>query len=860
MFVIKRDGSQQSFSIEKVKAAVLRCLVEGCNESVSTSGEVAEDVCLCVTTWLKSLDETQVVSVEDIQDHIEKCLMQLDEFEAAKRYILYREEHRKLREKDVVETTEAKNKGIQVVKRDGEVAPLSLHKVRAVITNACAGIYEDKVDDLLDAVVPYFKDGMTTEAIQQLLMRVAVEKTSVKEPLWQKISGRFLLYDMYKRASINRKQPHELGYGNFYQLLVTLRETQDSRGNRLYGPHILNAYSKEEIDELEAYIKPERDGLFKYIGLKHLKDRYLIKGFNNEVMELPQECFMGVAMYLAQKEEDKIRWAKEFYDVLSKHQITLGTPTLKNARTEHPQLSSCFIEAVDDNLWSIYEVNTDFAKISKLGGGMGIYVGKVRGKGSDIRGVKNAAGGTVPWIKNYNNTAVAVDQLGTRSGSTVVSQDVWHIEILEFLDLKTNNGDERMKAHDIFPCVNVPDAFWKAVEEDDDWYLFCPHEIRKHMGLSLEDFWGEEWEHIYEHCIADESIPRKTVKAKDIARPMLRSQFETGGPFIFNRDIANRLNPNKHCGMIPSTNLCVEMCQNFKPVKLLEETIVEDQIRRVLEVDSIVTCNLLSYNLGVIYDDDALAYVVSVGVRMEDNAIDVNELPIAAATITNKKYRSIGMGTQGYHHHLTQKGIAWESDEHLEYVDAMYEKLNYYAIRASSNLAKERGSYPMFEGSDWQTGEYFRLRGYNSPKWKELEASVAANGLRNGYLLAVAPNGSTAIIIGETASTDPVTERVYVEGKKRDMVPVAVPDLTPETFWLYKPAHLIDQKWSVRAAGRRQKHIDQSQSFNLYIDPDTIKARDLLDLYLLAWKEGVKTIYYVRSRSTNIEECTACSA
>lgn len=730
------------------------------------------------------------------------------------------------------------------------------------VARACDPIYPHRADELIAEARPLLREAMSPAERYDLVARLAVEKTSVEEPDWQYVAGRILLRKLYGEAAAHRGLA-EPGYGDFYELACRLHRTRDAAGNRIYGAYLLEAYTEAEIRELGAYIRPERDALFTYVGLHHLADRYLIRGFGGEVLELPQERYMHVAMHLASVEADRVGWAKRFYDVLSRHEMTVATPTFRNAATPCPQLASCFIDTVDDSLQSIYDTNQAFAQVSKHGGGMGIYLGKLRARGAAIRGRKGAAAGVVPWVRNYNDTAVAVDQLGARKGAVSVWLDVWHREIFEFLALKLNQGDERMRAHDVFPGVCIPDAFMRAVEQDADWYLFCPHEVRTAMGESLEDAWGAEWERRYARCVAaarDGRLGATAVKARDVARAMLKSQYETGGPFVFFRDTANRLNPNKHAGMIYCSNLCTEIAQNQKPTRLVEQTDDGAVITCRWQAGDFVVCNLASVNLARVHTEAAIARVVPLAVRMMDNGIDLTFYPVPQARITNRKYRAVGLGTHGYHEMLARLGIPWETERHLEQADAVFELLNYYAVKTSAELAAEKGCYPLFEGSDWQSGEYFRLRGYTSDRWQAL-ARQAARGMRNAYLLAVAPTGSTSLLCGTTASVDPVYDRLYHEGKRDQVIPLAAPGLSPKTYLYYTPAHQIDQTWSVRAAAVRQRHIDQSQSFNLYIRPD-VTGKELLNLYLQAWKSGLKTVYYVRSRSLEVTdaECEACQA
>ena len=547
--------------------------------------------------------------------------------------------------------------------------------------------------------------------------------------------------------------------------------------------------------------------------------------------------------------------------------VTMATPTLSNARKPYHQLSSCFIDTVPDSLDGIYRSIDNFAKVSKFGGGMGLYFGKVRAVGSPIRGFMGAAGGIIRWIKLANDTAVAVDQLGVRQGSVAVYLDVWHKDIPEFLQLRTNNGDDRMKAHDVFPAVCYPDLFWKTVRDDINasWHLMCPHEILKTKGYALEDFYGEEWEKRYKDCVADSRINKREIPIKELVRLILKSAVETGTPFAFNRDHANKTNPNPHKGMIYCSNLCTEISQNMSGIKHKNIEIKTEDGDTVVATTTIpgdfVVCNLASLVLGNIdvNDEKEIDTIVSSAVRALDNVIDLNFYPIPYAQITNSRYRSIGLGASGYHHALAKNGIAWESEEHLNFADKVFERINYAAIKASSQIAKEKGAYSYFEGSDWQTGEYFKKRNYVDEKWKTLAEEVKSNGMRNAYLLAVAPTSSTSIIAGTTAGVDPIMNKYFLEEKKGSLMPRVAPSLSPETYWLYKNAHNIEQGWSIRAAGLRQRHIDQAQSVNLYITNEFTFSK-VLSLYVKAWEEGLKSIYYVRSRSLEVEECESCSS
>ena len=473
----------------------------------------------------------------------------------------------------------------------------------------------------------------------------------------------------------------------------------------------------------------------------------------------------------------------------------------------------------------------------------------------------------IRWIKLVNDTAVAVDQLGMRQGAAAVYLDVWHKDLPEFLQLRTNNGDDRMKAHDIFPGVCYPDLFWKMAKEslDQDWYQMCPHEIKAAKGYCLEDSYGAEWEERYWDCVKDRRISKRTVLLKDVVRMILKSAVETGTPFAFNRDLVDGANPNSHKGMIYCSNLCTEIAQNMEAIETVSTEIVDQDgdtvIVNTTRAGEFVVCNLASLCLGNIdvTRGREVEEIVSCAVRALDNVIDLNFYPLPYAKVTNRRYRSIGLGVSGYHHMLAKHGIRWESEEHIVFADQVFERINYAAVKASSAIGAEKGSYAYFQGSEWQTGEYFEKRGYVSGRWRELARTVAEQGMRNAYLMAVAPTSSTSILSGTTAGLDPVMKRFYLEEKKNSIMPRVAPELTMGTFWLYKSAYTIDQTYTVRAAGARQRHIDQAQSVNLYITNE-YTMRQLLNLYILAWEQGVKTLYYVRSRSLEVEECESCSS
>lgn len=672
---------------------------------------------------------------------------------------------------------------------------------------------------------------------------------------WTFVAARIYLQDVYARQESVRGAKAYTDFADNVERLV-------EKG--LYASVLIEKYSREELEEIATFLNPERDKLFTYIGLKTLMDRYVAVDFNKEPVELPQERWLIIAMTLMQNETEKrLEKIAEAYWAMSSLYMTVATPTLANAGKPHGQLSSCFIDTVDDSLLGIYNSNTDIANLSKYGGGIGVYMGKVRSRGSSIRGFKGASSGVLPWIKQLNNTAVSVDQLGQRQGAIAVYLDVWHKDIFTFLDLKLNNGDDRLRAHDIFTGVCLPDLFMEQVEARGDWHLFDPHEVRTVMGYSLEDYYDEtkgagSFRDKYEECANHSELTKETVPAIEIMKRIMRSQLETGTPFMFYRDEVNRMNPNKHEGMVYSSNLCTEITQNMSPTEFESVTLEDDIVVTRSKPGDFVVCNLSSVNLGRAVAADVLERLITIQVRMLDNVIDLNKIPVVQAQRTNSRYRGIGLGTFGWHHLLALKNIQWESDEAVIYANELYERIAYLTIKASMELAIEKGAYPLFEGSDWQTGKYFEERGYDTKEWRELRIDVATNGMRNGYLMAVAPNSSTSVIAGSTASIDPIFKPFYHEEKKDYKLPVIAPDLDHNTYDVYRrSAYIVDQRWSIKQNAARQRHIDQAISFNIYV-PNNIRASVLLELHVQAWKSGMKSTYYMRSTASDIEECEWC--
>ena len=797
--------------------------------------------------------------------------------------------------------------GITVIKRNGRREALDISKIRKYTKAACEGLSGVDFAELeLDAKLQ-FRDGITTAEIQETLIKTAVDKIDVDRPNWNFVAARLFLYDLYHRVT---------GFTGYNHL----REYFE-RGEK-EGRILLGLKEKYDLDDLNDYIKSERDLQFTYLGIKTLYDRYIIKDRNNNPIELPQQLFMGVAMFLAQNEtnpenipdEDKDKvdlsdpksirgyWAKKFYDVISKFEVMVATPTLSNARTTRHQLSSCYVGSMNDNIEGIFDDYKEMALLSKFGGGIGWDVSKIRALGSFIDNHKNAAGGVIPWLKITNDIAIAVDQLGTRKGAIAVYIEPWHMDILDFLDLKKNSGEERRRAHDLFPALWIPDLFMKRVEEDGLWTLFDPYETK-----DLTDLYGEEFEKRYIEYENDPNITKETIKAKELWKKILLEYYETGNPFLCFKDNANRRNQNNHAGIIRSSNLCTEIYQNTEPnhykVKVTyedgsselfeeEEDVVVNhgeikftkKAKKITSIDEIngkkvyivekvavsgktAVCNLASVNLSKVNTPEKIAEVVPIVIRMLDNVIDLNYYPVRKTKDTNLKNRAIGLGAMGEAQLLAERQIFWGSEKHLKLIDEVFEGISYWAIKTSAALAKEKGIYPEFEGSRWSKGilpidtaneeakKLIQRDLFSSMKydWESLREEVK-KGMRNGYLMAIAPTSSISILTGTTQTIEPVYKRKWYEENLSGLIPVVVPNLSADTWMFYTSAYELDQKILVKAAAIRQKWVDQGQSLNIFITTDKASGKYLHEIYTLGWKLGLKSFYYLRSQSPEFNE------
>lgn len=769
---------------------------------------------------------------------------------------------------------------MKVIKRNGRVEELDISKIRKHTTDAVAGIENVNLSELeVDAKIQ-FRDNITTEEIQQTLIKTAVDKIDIDRPNWTFVAARLFLYDLY----------HKVARFSGYNHLKDYFAKGEKEGRILLG-----LKEKYDLEDLNSYIRPERDMNFTYLGIKTLYDRYLLKDKNSKPIELPQHMFMAISMFLAQNEKDAQFWAKKFYDLLSTFEVMLATPTLSNARTTRHQLSSCYIGSTPDNIEGIFDSYKEMALLSKFGGGIGWDWAKVRAMGGSIDGHKNAAGGIIPFLKITNDIAVAVDQLGTRKGAIAVYIEPWHMDVVDFLDLRKNSGEERRRAHEIFPALWINDLFMKRVSNDENWTLFDPCDVS-----DLADCFGQEFEEKYQAYEEDENISKSIISAKELWKKILTNYFESGMPFLCFKDSANKVNPNNHLGLIRSSNLCTEIFQNTKPdyykIKVLykdgtfdtfdeEEEVQVDKgylkkAKKITALDTLkgkeifivekeriegqtAVCNLASVNLSKINTKEDLARVIPIALRMLDNVIDLNFYPHAKVKRTNLETRSIGLGIMGEAQMLSQKEIFWGSQEHLDFIDELMEEFSYNVISASNALAEEKGSYPAFAGSKWSQGIFpfdqanekaqALTERKESCDWQNLREKVKKSGMRNAYLMAIAPTSSISILVGTTQTIEPVYKRKWFEQNLSGMIPVVVPNLNLNTWNFYPSAYDLDQRLLVKAAAIRQKWIDQGQSLNIFISLDKASGGYLNEIYNLAWQLGIKSTYYLRSQSPETE-------
>ncbi len=887
--VIKRNGTVVPFELSKISVAITKAFlaVEGGNAAASsriheTVARLAEQV---TATFQRRMPSGGTIHIEDIQDQVELCLMRAGEHKIARDYVIYREEQARKRaaKQALSPATQAAAGNINVIQLDGSSAPLDLDRIHTIVSEACFDLADVSETRILDEALKNLYDGVTAAELSTSLVITA--RTMIEqEPNYTYVAAR-LLCDNLRAEALNF-------------LGVATSATQADMATRY--AQALPAYIEKgvelellapnlkdfDLERLGQALLPERDLQFTYLGLQTLYDRYFIHSDDVRI-ELPQIFFMRVAMGLATREDDKNARAIEFYQLLSSFDYMSSTPTLFNAGTLRPQLSSCYLTTVPDDLHGIYGAIQDNAMLSKFAGGLGNDWTPVRALGAYIKGTNGKSQGVVPFLKVVNDTAVAVNQGGKRKGAVCSYLETWHLDIEEFVELRKNTGDDRRRTHDMNTANWIPDLFMKRVFDGGEWTLFSPNDVP-----DLHDLYGKAFEERYEQY---EAMTRsgelklfKTLKAENLWRKMLGMLFETGHPWMTFKDPCNLRSPQQHVGVVHSSNLCTEITLNTNK-------------------DEIAVCNLGSVNLpqhvgenGL--DLDKLRRTVRTAVRMLDNVIDINYYSVPQAENSNMLHRPVGLGLMGFQDALYKQHIAYGSDEAVTFADRSMEAISYYAIEASSELAGERGAYSSFPGSLWSQGvfpidsldrlieqrgaDYIQVDRSQTLDWPTLRDTVKSRGMRNSNVMAIAPTATIANITGVSQSIEPTYQNLYVKsnlsGEFTVVNPYLVKDLKARGLWdkvmvndlkyydgsvhaidrvpsdlkaIYATAFEVEPRWLVDAASRRQKWIDQAQSLNLYINNANGKKLDIT--YRMAWYSGLKTTYYLRSlAATGTEKST----
>ena len=763
-----------------------------------------------------------------------------------------------------------------VIERDGSKSPFDATKIRKAITWAVRDLKVNPLE-LESKFHLNLRDNIKTSELQETLINCALSLTNIEnlENLeWRFAAARLLLLDLYKKARVHRshlkfKDDGPLDFGSFYDFVKLAVE------KGVYEDTILKEYTSEELEEIGKIRTMSYDRQFDYAGINLLKSRYLMK-LNEEIFELPQDMYLTLALFLAvpEKKDNRLEMAKQFYHNFASRKISPATPILLNLRRKSGNLASCFITAMDDSLDSIYYTLEQVAQISKNAGGVGVNVSRVRCLGSYIQNIKGVSGGVVPWIKLINDTAVAVDQLGSRSGAVTVALDVWHRDVERFLHIQSENGDLRTKSFDVFPQLVMCDEFLRRVENNEKWTLLDPYEVKKKYEVSLPEIYGEEFEKHYkmlENC--DDLELKKVVGAKELFKVFLKTAVETGLPYVFFKDTANRVNPNSHIGMIGNCNLCCESFSNFSPSSVGIRKLSDDRksiTQKISDVGEVHTCNLVSLNLAELNTDEELEMATKLSVRILDNAIEITKPPIPESEKHNYEYRILGIGSLGLADWLAKRGISYHASS--QKVDELFEKIALAGTGASCDLARERGTYFHYKGSMWERGLFFGKdeswfdKFSTQPlKWRELREKVQKWGLRNGGLFAIAPNTSTSLLVGASASVLPIYRKFFLDKGSKGSVPVCPPFLDEKTFWSYVENQNVNQQHVVDIVSHIQKWTDQGISMEILLNlQGGMNAKDVYDLYMSAWKKGCKAVYYARSITKVVEEreseeCVSCS-
>ena len=890
--VIKRNGTVVPYTDDKIAVAMTKAFLAVEGGSAAASPRIRELVTELTdqvsATFKRRFPSGGTIHIEDIQDQVELALMRSGEHKVARDYVLYREERARLRAQTrAQQAAPAAESNIQVVADDGSRRPLDVARIRTLVLEACADMADVDAERIIREAMNNMYDGISEHDVATAL-QIAARTLVEEEPNYTYVTARLLLDELRSEALRFLDVGADSGY----------RATQSEMSERY--PQAFAAFIERGIElellapelsafdlkELGAALKPERDLNFTYLGLQTLYDRYFIHS-DGVRFELPQVFFMRVAMGLAGREDNPNARAIEFYDLMSSFDYMSSTPTLFNAGTLRPQLSSCFLTTVPDDLDGIYSAIRDNALLSKWAGGLGNDWTQVRALGSYIKGTNGKSQGVVPFLKVVNDTAVAVNQGGKRKGAVCSYLETWHLDIEEFIELRKNTGDDRRRTHDMNTANWIPDLFMKRVFEDGEWTLFSPNEVP-----DLHDLYGRAFEKRYQEYEAltrgGEMTLFKRVRAQDLWRKMLSMLFETGHPWITFKDSCNIRSPQQHVGVVHSSNLCTEITLNTSK-------------------EEVAVCNLGSVNLAAhIVDGELdlkkLKKTVRTAVRMLDNVIDINYYSVPQARNSNMRHRPVGLGVMGFQDALYKQRIAYGSNAAVAFADVSMEAISYFAIDASCKLAKERGAYPSFSGSLWSRGilpidslkllkqergdEYLDVDGNTTQDWEKLRAKVQIHGMRNSNVMAIAPTATIANITGVSQSIEPTYQNLYVKsnlsGEFTVVNPYMVHDLKRMDLWdnvmvndlkyydgslrniervpdelkqLYATAFEVEPRWLVEAASRRQKWIDQAQSLNLYIAGANGKKLDVT--YRMAWLRGLKTTYYLRALgATSTEKST----
>ena len=882
--IIKRNGKMVAYDSSKISIAMTKAFlaVEGGHAAESNRvHEVVKKLVDDITaTFERRMPSGGTLHIEDIQDQVELALMRSGEHRVARAYVLYREQRRQERLAKVESLAPGE---IRVQLADGSLKRLDKKRLQTVAKEACQDLAGTDPQVIVNETTRNLFDGVPLKDVSRAMV-LAARTLIEQEPNHTYVAARLLLDDLRTEALSYLNVADSATFTQMQKLYPAAFKAFILKGIEL---ELLDPKLAEfDLERLGAALEPAGDLQFNYLSMQPLYDRYFIHHRQTRI-ELPQVFFMRVAMGLALQEDDPNARAIEFYQLLSSFNYMSSTPTLFNSGTLRSQLSSCYLTTIDDDLSSIYGAIRDNALLQKFAGGIGNDWTSVRGMNAYIKGTNGKSQGVVPFLKVANDTAVAVNQGGKRKGAVCAYLETWHIDILEFIELRKNTGDDRRRTHDMNTANWIPDLFMKRVCEDGEWTLFTPNE-----APDLHDLYGEAFEKAYVEYekLADQGkMVHKRIAAKSLWRKMLGMLFETGHPWVTFKDPCNLRSPQQHCGVVHSSNLCTEITLNTS-------------------ADEIAVCNLGSVNLPAHMKPDGnidskkLKRTIETAVRMLDNVIDINYYSVPQARKSNLKHRPIGLGMMGFQDAIYIKRIPYNSEAAVEFADRAMEEISYYAIEASSRLAQERGSYESFEGSLWSKGilpidsvnllqhtrgEYLDQDRSQTMDWNKLRNSVRTKGIRNSNVLAIAPTATIANITGVSQSIEPTYQNLYVKsnlsGEFTIINPYLVDDLKARNLWdevmvsdlkyydgsvqeidripaelksLYSTAFEIDPRWLVEAGSRRQKWIDQSQSLNLYVAKPSGKVLDRL--YRLAWKRGLKTTYYLRSLgATNAEKSTS---